>query len=89
MLGVEVTPASVSDPASAKQLFLGLGVFCKGLRKVWANGTYRGQFLAWVSKCFRFRVEPVIRPKEQKGFAILLRRWVVEKPFLGLMLIGV
>ena len=81
MLGVEVTPASVSDPAGAKQLFLGLGGFCKGLRKVWADGTYRGQLLDWVSKRFRFRVEPVVRPKEQKGFAVLPRRWVVERTF--------
>ena len=52
MLGIEVTPASVSDPAGAKKLFLGLGGFCKGLRKVWADGTYRGQLLDWVSKRF-------------------------------------
>ncbi len=28
MLGVEVTPASISDPAGAKQLFLGLAGLC-------------------------------------------------------------
>ncbi len=81
MLAVEVTPASVSDPAGAKQLFSGLGGFCKCLRKVWADGTYRGQLLDWVSKHFRFRVEPVVRPKDQKGFAVLPRRWVVERTF--------
>lgn len=81
VLGVAVSAASVSDPAGARQLLSGLGGFCKNLRKVWADGTYRGELLAWVSARFRFRIEPVVHPKGQKGFQVLPRRWVVERTF--------
>jgi putative transposase len=81
LLGVLVTAASVSDPAGARQLLKRLGGFCKNLRKIWADGTYRGELLHWVAAHFRFRIEPVVPPKGQKGFHVLPRRWVVERTF--------
>jgi putative transposase len=81
LLGVLVTAASVSDPAGARQLLSSLGGFCKNLRKIWADGTYRGELLHWVTTHFRFRIEPVVPPKGQKGFHVLPRRWVVERTF--------
>jgi putative transposase len=84
MLGVVVTAASVSDPAGARQLFGSLGGFCKNLRKIWADGTYRGELLNWVAERFRFKIEPVLRPEGQKGFQVLPRRWVVERTFAWL-----
>jgi putative transposase len=84
MLAVVVTAASVSDPAGARQLLSGLGGFCKNLRRIWADGTYRGELLNWVAARFRFRIEPVLRPEGQKGFQVLPRRWVVERTFAWL-----
>src|SRR5215212_3428155 len=84
VLGVLVTAASVSDPAGARQLLSGLGGFCKNLRKVWADGTYRGELLNWVAARFRFRIELVVHSKGQKGFQVLPRRWVVERTFAWL-----
>jgi len=84
VLGVLVTAASVSDPAGARQLLSGLGGFCKNLRKIWADGTYRGALLNWVTTHFRFRIEAVVHPKGQKGFHVLPRRWVVERTFAWL-----
>ena len=84
MLGVLVTAASISDPAGARQLLSKLGGFCKNLRKIWVDGTYRGELLNWVSDRFRFRIEPVLRPEGQKGFQVLPRRWVVERTFAWL-----
>ena len=84
VLGVLVTAACVSDPAGARQLLSNLGGFCKDLRKIWADGTYRGQLLNWVAAHFRFRIEPVLSPKGQKGFHVLPRRWVVERTFAWL-----
>ena len=43
------------------------------------DGGYRGQLLDWVAERFHFRLRVVLRPEEQKGFAILPRRWVVER----------
>ena len=84
MLGVVATAASVSDPAGARQLFGRLGGYCKNLRKIWADGTYRGELLNWVAERFRFKIEPVLRPEGQKGFQVLPRRWVVERTFAWL-----
>jgi len=38
----------------------------------------------WVAQRFRFRLQPVLRPQEQKGFSVLPRRWVVERTFAWL-----
>ena len=81
LLAVLVTPASISDPAGAKKLIRRLGGTGKKLRKIWADGTYRGSLLEWVEARFRFVVEPVLRPEGQKGFQVLPRRWVVERTF--------
>ena len=84
LLAVSVTAASLSDPAGARRLLSRLGGFCKCLRKIWVDGTYRGQLMDWVAQRFRFRLEPVLRPPDQKGFAVLPRRWVVERTFAWL-----
>jgi putative transposase len=48
---------------------------------IWVDGGYRGQLLDWVAEHFRFRLQVVLRPEQQKGFTVLPRRWVVERTF--------
>ncbi len=84
LFGLVVTEASVSDPAGARLLLSRLGGSCKNWRKIWVDGTYRGQLLDWVAQRFRFRLEAVVRPKDQKGFSVLPWRWVVERTFAWL-----
>lgn len=86
VLGVHVTAANISDPAGARLLLSNLGGFCKCLRKIWVDGTYRGTLLEWVTDRFQFRLEPVMRPKGQKGFILLARRWVVERTFAWIVI---
>ena len=81
LLVVVVTAASVSDPAGARRLFKRLSGSCKKLRLIWVDGTYRGRLLEWVLLHRRFRLQPVLRRDGQKGFAVLPRRWVVERTF--------
>ena len=76
---VAVTAASLSDAAGARGLFRRLGGACKKLRLIWVDGSYRGQLLGWAAAHRRFRLRPVLRPPEQRGFAVLPRRWVVER----------
>jgi len=81
LLTLVVTAASVSDPAGARLVLAQRPGFCKNLRKIWVDGTYRGELLTWVAQRFRFRLEPVLRPEGQRGFAVLPHRWVVERTF--------
>jgi len=81
LLAVVVTAVSVSDPCGARMLLQRLGGFCKNLHKIWVDGAYRGALVDWVACHFRFRLEPVVPPKHQKGFRVLPRRWVVERTF--------
>lgn len=81
LLAVVVTAASIQDRDGAKQLFTRLGGACKKLRKIWVDGGYRGSLLTWVAERFRFVLHLVQRAPAQRGFAVLPRRWVVERTF--------
>jgi len=81
LMALVVTSAAISDPAGAKLLFKRLGGSCKKLRRIWVDGAYRGQLLEWVIMHCRFRLPPVLRSDDQKGFVVLPRRWVVERTF--------
>ena len=84
LLAVVVTAASVQDRDGARLLLQRLAGFCKKLRLIWVDGAYRGPLVDWVAQRFRFRLMPVLRPDGQKGFAVLARRWVVERTFAWL-----
>ena len=84
LMAVIVTAASVSDPAGARLLFARLGGACKKLRLRWVDGAYRGQLVDWVSDHRRFVLRVTLRPDGAKGFVLLPRRWVVERPLAWL-----
>lgn len=81
LLAVVVTAASVQDRDGARLLLRNLPGHCKKLRKLWVDGGYRGQLVAWVAEHFKFSLMVVLRPKECKKFVLLPRRWVVERTF--------
>lgn len=77
---VIVNAASISDQGGARQVFKRMRGTCKKLRKVWVDGTYRGaEWTIWVQEKYRITLEWVRRAEGQKGFAVLPRRWVVER----------
>ena len=84
LLVVVVTAACVSESAGARLVLSRMPGGCKKLRRVWVNGGYFGTLLEWALQCLRVVLEVVKRPPEQKGFAVLPRRWVVERTFAWL-----
>src|SRR5437764_9665066 len=84
LMAVIVTSAALSDPAGAKLLLKRLGGACKKLRRIWVDGTYRGQLLEWALLHGRCVLQQVLRCDDQKGFVVLPRRWVVERTFAWL-----
>lgn len=84
LLCAVVTAACVSESAGARLLLSRMPGGCKKLRKIWVDGGYFGTLLVWALERWCLVLEVVKRPPEQKGFAVLPRRWVVERTFAWL-----
>jgi len=85
LLAVHVHPANVQDCHGAVPLLKDLRRRFPKLRHVFADGIYRGQqLLKALSECGRWTIEIVERPRGVKGFALLPRRWVIERTFAWL-----
>ncbi len=81
---VVVHAASIQESEGAKLVLQrALGRFPR-LRLIWADQGYKEHFVVWAKAATGWAVEIVVRPKEQKGFAVLPRRWVVERTFAWL-----
>jgi transposase len=53
---------------------------------IWVDGGFDGKpFMQWVMDFCRWIVQVVLRPEQTKGFAVLKKRWVVERTFGWLM----
>ena len=85
LLLVVVHAASLQDYQGARLVFMKLrGVFPR-LRLIWADGIYAYTNLVdWVQRFAGWVLEIVKKPEDQKGFAVLPRRWVVERTFAWL-----
>lgn len=83
LLVVLVHNADIQERAGAKLLLQ--RAVTQGLTRlqlIWADGGYSGvDFKAWVWKLTHWLFEVVVRPEGTKGFAVLPRRWVVERTF--------
>ena len=80
VITVVITAASVQDRDGAKLVFANVDDETR-LEKVWADGGYRGELVGWTEANHPWELEIVKRPPDQKGFAVLPRRWVVERTF--------
>ena len=54
------------------------------LKLIWADGGYRGKLIAWGAAFGGWILEIVKRNDDAKGFAVLPKRWVVERTFAWL-----
>jgi putative transposase len=51
------------------------------LGKGWVDGGYQAGVVVWAQDELGYALEVVARPPGGKGFAVLPRRWVVERSF--------
>ncbi len=86
LVKVIVTVANMADGKAAIDLLKQLPKsFFKRLRRIWADGGYRGVFVEWVKKKFKkIVVDITLRSDDQKGFEVVPWRWVVERSFAWL-----
>jgi transposase len=87
VLGTVVTPADCPEREGAQQVLQQVGGWCTRWRKLWVDGGYTGEaFAQWVSAHWpKLKVEVVKRSDAIHGFAVLPRRWIVERTFGWLM----
>lgn len=78
---VSVLPANIQDRDGARQLLTKAFAVYGRLRHLWADGGYAGQLVHWVGRVSRRALEIVRRSDTARGFAVLPRRWVVERTF--------
>ena len=85
VLAVLVTAANFDDRPAAQRLFTAmLATPFKRLKLIWADGNYTGELIAWVKTTCNWLLEVVHTPEGQKGFAVLPKRWIVERTFAWL-----
>jgi transposase len=85
LLVVMVTAASVQDRDGGRGILKLLKCALPSVRHIFADGGYQGQLLAIAKRAWGIVVEVVKKPAEQIGFAVLPRRWVVERTFSWLL----
>ena len=81
ILVLVVHEASIQDRDGAK---LVLEHFQRGfcrLKLIWADGGYAGKLVAWTRKNLHRTLQIVKRSDGVKGFAVLPKRWIVERTF--------
>jgi putative transposase len=80
----KVTAANVQDVHAGKQVFEELakrpGLLTR-LKKIFADGGYRGELVEWVAQNLNAVLEIVLKVEGQKGFQVLPKRWVIERTF--------
>jgi putative transposase len=82
-----VHSAGTQDREGARAVLAPLAHSFSRLRKIWADAIYAGDLVQWVSDLrsrSRIDLEIVKRAPGTKGFAVLPRRWVVERTFAWL-----
>ena len=88
VLAVVVTGAAVQDRDGARLVLAVLAHRFSRLVCVWADGGYAGALVAWLWQLRthrRVRLELVRRASGQRGFAVLPKRWIVERTFAWLV----
>lgn len=78
----KVTSANVQDVHAGKQILLELSKktdLTSRLKKIIADGGYRGELLNWVSDELHCVLEIVLKLGDQQGFQVLPKRWIIER----------
>jgi putative transposase len=92
VLRVVVTAGNVQDCEGGKQVLQELFERIKKskvsrgcrLKKIWADGGYRGELIGWVKQTLGWTLEIVEKLGDQVGFQVLPKRWIVERTFAWL-----
>jgi transposase len=83
LIVVAVMAASVQDRDGAKTTLLGM-YLAMPVRFVFADAGFAGRLVDWAASILRTTLHIVRKPEGQRGFAVIPRRWAVERTFAWL-----
>jgi transposase len=78
LLTVVVCAASMQDRDGAKPALL-QAYLASPVRFVFADAAFAGRLLEWAARFLRTTIHVVRKPAGQQGFAVIPRRWAVER----------
>jgi len=81
LLEVVVHTADIADCKGAPLLIEKAAETFPTIKKIWADGAYKGDLIDLVKETLGAVLEIVEREAGQKGFRVLPKRWVVERTF--------
>jgi transposase len=81
LLTVEVHGAGIQDRDGAKGVLKRSRARFPFVERAYADGGYAGRIVQWAKDKTHIVLELVKRSAEQTGFAVIRRRWVVERTF--------
>lgn len=82
LLAIVVTAANLNDREGAKLLLSKVERrIALRLLRIWAGQGYRGDLSLWFAQHWNIVLEIVVPDKEQTGFVVQPRRWVIERTF--------
>ena len=80
LITAAVSPAHAADRDGAAVLLAHARAAGRHrLAHVWADNAYHGPLISWAAAELGITIEIITQPKNQKGFQVLPRRWVVER----------
>ncbi len=84
VLAVTVHRADIQDREGAKLVLATLTGRFPRLTLIWADGGYTGKLLVWALLTGGWVIEIVKKPAGTRTFAVLPKRWIVERTFAWL-----
>lgn len=81
ILAVVVHAADLQDRDGAKLVLRKLRGVYPRLKRIWADGGYAGPLIEWTKSLGGWMLEIVKRSDSVVGFAVLPKRWIVERTF--------
>lgn len=83
LLTVTVCTASIQDRDGAKTALFGVYLTAPRCRFIFADAGFSGRLVDWAHDVLATTLDIVRKPVGQKGFAVLPRRWAVERTWPG------
>ena len=78
-----VYSAGIQDRVGARALLVRLFMHFEHFKLIFVDGGYAGKLIDWSQAMFGWTLQ-VIKRREQHGFKVLPKRWIVERSFAWL-----